>query len=454
MIQPKITINMKKLKLISLALSTALFASGLAVAQDKALLNTLVNKGVITQEEASQIAKESVVVRPAQNTVRSLTFQGRIQTQYEYIQVNETQSLNNAVPAAGRQRATNDFIMRRLFLGATADLGSGWSGVITADFAATSTGAGGRNYIVDAYVRKAVDVDYLRGRFDVGYRKVNFGQEENTGSANLLAVERSLATNYFTGNYNANGAGTQGRRLGFGNRGVGLFWDGTVPQVEGLGYGLAVTTNQNQTFQLQNAASNTLAFWANLLYRNQYEGLKYTVGVNYGYKPKGSFTGTTANPVAFRSAWGVNPYLQLEYDAALLRAEYLFADVENGQTTNPNSQGAAPQGANIFLAYTFDLGASGKLQPVFRYSYLQTNGRGIAVSDGIRNANNGVTAPYNSAYSLYGGFNWLILGNAVKLSAGLEYAEFSGFTAAQSALANQKPQADVLAVRAQLQLLF
>lgn len=434
----------KSLKCLSILLAGALLGSVAAQAQDKALLDTLVQKGLLTQQEAAQIAKESVVVKPAQRTTKSITFQGRIQTQYQFIQVDEKATTNNAVAAGGTQRATNDFIMRRLYLGATADLGNGWSGVLVADFAASGTGAGQRNYIDQAYIRKKTDWDFLQGNLDVGYKKVTFGQEENTSSASLLPIERSFATRYFAEGFN-------NRRLGFNSRHVGIFWTGTVPQVDGLGYGLALTTNQNQTFQIQNAASNTMSFWGNVNYRGSIEDFKYTVGTSYGYKPKGSYF---AGPTAVRSAWGLNPYIQLDYLAATLRAEYLLADVENGQTLNAGSQGATPQGMNVTVGYTFDIGEMGKLQPVFRYSYLQTNGRGISIGDGIRNASGGGGLIYDNASSYYVGANWMIMGNAVKLGAGVEYAEFKGFTAAQAPGANQDSKSDVLAVRMQLQLLF
>ena len=52
---------MKKI-VISLLVAGAAVAAN---AQDKALLETLVKKGMLTQQEAAQIAKESVAVTPA-----------------------------------------------------------------------------------------------------------------------------------------------------------------------------------------------------------------------------------------------------------------------------------------------------------------------------------------------------------------------------------------------------
>lgn len=431
------------IKLLSLLAAGAMISAGFAQAQDKALLDALVNKGVLTQQEAEQIAKETVVVKPAQSTTRSIAINGMVQAQYRWIQ-NDVKT-NPIALGTGKQRAVNDFTLRRLYLGATADLGNGWSGVINADFAATTTGAGGRNYIDKAFIRKAVDWDFLQGNLDVGYRKVNFGQEENTGAASLLAIERSIATNYFTGGPIGNL-----NDVNVGARYVGIFWDGTVPQVDGLSYSLAITNTQNQTFQVNNAVSNSIATWVGVAYTNNFDELGYSGGLNFGYLPKANVGAGLE-----RSIYVFNPYVELTYDAALLRAEYLMGRVENGQAPQAlpgtGSQSATPMGINATVAYTFDLDQMGAIQPVFRYSWLQTNGRGVQPSDVIPGANAVGTNPnFNYANAFYFGANWYLMGESVKVSAGYEYTQFNQ-TAVAPGVGNR---ANTNAIRAQLQLLF
>ena len=63
---------MKKI-IISLLVAGAAIAAN---AQDKALLETLVKKGMLTQQEAAQIAKDSVAVSPATKSTKSIKIFG------------------------------------------------------------------------------------------------------------------------------------------------------------------------------------------------------------------------------------------------------------------------------------------------------------------------------------------------------------------------------------------
>ena len=216
-------------KITSTVIGTLLMAAASVLnAQDKQTLDLLVSKGIITKEEAASVSKKSVAVAPKEKTTKSIKLIGRLQMQYENINVDETVGGVESSLAA-----KNDFIMRRMFLGAAADLGSGWSAELVADFARDGDG-----YIDKAVITKKVDWDSLQGKLGFGYRKINFGLEENTSSSKLLTIERSPATRYFTENAN-------GRRLGFGGRHTGVFWAGKIPQVKGLEYGLSVTNSYN-----------------------------------------------------------------------------------------------------------------------------------------------------------------------------------------------------------------
>lgn len=400
-------------------------------AQDKATLDLLVSKGVITKEEASKLSKGNVKIVAKDKNVKGIKITGRVQTQYENINVE-------GFGAAGTSHAVskNDFIMRRLFLGAEADLGSGWSGTVVADFGRSGDD---KNYLENAYITKAIDWELLHGKLDIGYKKVNFGFEENTSASKLLSVERSLATRYWT-------EGNNGRRLGFGARHTGIFWNGKIDEIEGLEYGAAVTSpyNDNPT-EIPSSADNTLAYWANVAYSGSIEeDISFKIGVNFGYSPD-----TTSTNVSGGSVWGLNPYVTANLYGFNIWGEFLISGIENGDITR--TEDATPMGVNVGIEYRFDIGEWGKIGPTVRYSWLDTDGRGVSVSDGIRNANN---APgYSSFYaaqSVYAGVNWYIMDDSVKFQLGYEWAQFNGTPSNKSA----SNFAESNTVRAQMQILF
>lgn len=107
-----------------------------------------------------------------------------------------------------------------------------------------------------------------------------------------------------------------------------------------------------------------------------------------------------------------------------------------------------PMGVNIAAEYKFDIGEFGKLAPAVRYSWIDTDGRGIKMSDGVRNANASTT--YNAGQSVYVGLNWYIMGNDLKFQIGYEWAQLNG-SANNRHLAQHS---DANAVRAQMQVLF
>ena len=78
-------------KLTNTILSAVLFLGAAAAvnAQDKTTLDLLVSKGVITRAEADKIGKSSVAITPKEKTTKSIKLIGRVQTQYENINVDE-----------------------------------------------------------------------------------------------------------------------------------------------------------------------------------------------------------------------------------------------------------------------------------------------------------------------------------------------------------------------------
>ncbi len=417
-------------KLTNTILSAVLLMGTAAAvnAQDKTTLDLLVSKGVITRAEADKIAKDSVAITPKEKTTKSIKLIGRVQTQYENINVDE---YSNGTSRS--MEAKNDFIMRRMFLGMDANLGSGWSALVIADLARSSDG-----YLEYAYITKKLDYEFLKGAADFGYKKITFAYEEYMSASKLLTVERSLATRYFS-------EGNNGRRLGFAGRHTGVYWSGKIDAIGGLEYGASVTNSYNNNpTSVPQGADNSLMYAANVSYSTKIDNFAIKAGVNFAYTNGMNVAGTAGT--SHQAVYGVNPYIAISAFGLDIWSDFLMAQVENGK--NGYSQDAMPMGVNVAAEYKFDIGEFGKLAPAVRYSWIDTDGRGIKMSDGIRNANASTT--YNAGQSVYIGLNWYIIGNDLKFQIGYEWAQLNGSASNRHAAQHS----DANAVRAQMQVLF
>ena len=404
-----------------------------ANAQDKATLDLLVSKGVITQGDADKVSKGGLIVQAKEKAVKKITFSGRIQEQFQWFDVDSS--------GADSPASKTGFQMRRLYLGVNAEMGNGFSGTFVADFA--KTGTNGADYIAEAFITKKVDMDYLSGALDLGYKKVQFGFEENTSSSRLMSIERSMATRYFV---ESQKSGTS-RNIGFGSRYAGAFWQGKVKQLDGLEYGVAVTNSQNYTIKPGSAgaatgeADNSLNFWGNVSYSGKIDAIAFKVGVNGGWGPSANIV-ATGN---YGGIFAVNPYAQVKWENLTVWGDFLFANVEKGK--NSGTETASPMGLNIGAEYLFDTDDLGKIGPTIRYSWLDTDGRGTRIGDGMSGAPN--AGDFNAAQSIFAGINWYIMGNNVKFQAGYEWAQYNGKVAATYA-----GYTDAHAMRIQVQVLF
>lgn len=447
--------NYKSLKVLSVLGGCLLLGSYSAHAQDKATLDLLVKKNVITQEEADTVAKSAAIpVTPKEAAVKKLTLEGMIQTQFDYLNTNDKAA------GAVQPPTTSQFSIRRAYIGALADLGNGWSGEILMDFAAGAqapaapqsgpNGTGNQQNFEKVVINKKFD-DYGTGT--AGFQKVQWDQEENTPSAQLLTIERSITTRYFDEAY---GGATTGR-LGFGNRHVGLYWAGTIPSVDGLYYGVAFTNGIQSVTNFGNsakgvAAYNEFAYWVNVGYASKYAGVAYKVGVNVGYAGDANSTPGAAG-VASQNNYmeGYNPYASVSYDDFTVAAEFLQSQVQNGRVNAAGvTSTVAPYGFNITPSYKIN----SQWELAAKYSYLDTSGRGTQINPVDRNAQNTfLTTAYNRAWEGYFGVNYYIIGTDLKISAGYEYDQFYQRQTVTGGNFNGS-RAIVQGFRTQIQLLF
>lgn len=431
---------MKKI-IISLLVAGAAIAAN---AQDKALLETLVKKGMLTQQEAAQIAKDSVTVSPASKSTKSIKIFGGGQGWYTWSQPSVRQP--NSI---GSQPQTSGFTLQYVKLGVEADVGAGWSGTIVTDF---GNGISGTNYLDKVIASKKFDLDYLNGRLDLGLRKVNMGYEQNMCDFGQLTIDRSVATYFFT-----RADGNDSVAKNFGSRTVGVFWEGNIAQVEGLYYSAAVTSSVSEGSENVLKASNSLSFWAATGFKKvaeiNGESISYDLGLNFGYAPQGSSTSINA-ATNTGSIWGINPYASINWRGLTAIGEFFFQQVEDYSATSVGTC-RSPFGANATVAYKMDMGEWGALEPVARFSFVASNGLGVTNATIAANGfSSGSGLSFDNAMTAYIGVNWYIT-NAVKTSLGYEYGYFyDNATEGQAAGAGENVRAYGNTIRAQVQVLF
>ncbi len=404
---------------------------------ERALLDALVDKGVLTPAERSEIAKEmSAPIVSHPEKAKSVKLSGRFQIQYESM---ETEGISG--PMKGLSTSGQTFLVRRMFLHAAAELGGGWSSLVSLDLARGDE----YHYLIDTYVQKKIDTDFLSGNLDLGYKKVYFLCEENMSSFRIYALEWSMVTSYWSGGYN-------NRRLGIGGRNVGVFWFGDVKQVKGLSYAFQITNayQDNPTGAEFDYLSshNDFNYWGNVAYAfSPLEGLNINLVLNLQYSPAANHN-MGVGP--YGSVMSINPYIKLKYGGLSMYAEYVASQVEYGARRGNSYVDASPYGVNFSVEYLFDIGEWGKIGPVFRYSWLDTGGRGVAPSDGNRHAENLPNDQlYNNGQSFYAGLTWQI-SEGVVFRAGYQINQYSGTPENRDA----NHCANSSSVRAQMQVWF
>lgn len=408
----------------------ALFAAtaGPALAQDNsALIDMLARKGIITDQEAedlrADLSKENTAaaVSTAKGSfLDKVTLTGRLQVQYAGLSTDIDGTDND--PAS-----TNHFFIRRARIGVRANFSQNFSGYINWDL-------GGAFFDAAQITWKYSDTFSVDG----GLRKAPIGFEEFiTSSGALRAIERSGVTRYFVESNN-------GRRLGAGKYRLGVWAVGGNAK-KGLSYQLAVTNPEQTATSADavgtgNASNNGQAYWAHAAYRGTFTDGAYMVGASAGLLPRQG--GRT--PALAGSTKADLSVLNLMTEVTMAKnftvaAEYYWGQVENG---TGNGQTVDPWGYYIMPSY--------KLSPaweiVARYGYVDSDGRGINLSDSVRSAPSGGTM--NKLTEMYFGGTWYLRGNDVKLSAGYVWGQ------TEETVSGAPAEATTNGVRTQFQINF
>ena len=316
--------------------------------------------------------------------------------------------------SAGRSDSSS-FLARRVFLQADADLGGGWKAQFGVDLARSQA----NSFLIDNYVAKSIEGEYVDGTLYLGYMKPQFIYEEVMPSFNLNAIERSPATMFWSGAASAT-------RMGVGNRYAGVRWNGNVRQIPGLAYVLSVTNSYQLSPEDGRGPSsklidNSLAYWFSASYslKGKEDPWKLKIGAYTMYS-------SSANRDNNSAIYSVNPYVAGSWGDLSFWAEYIGSVVADGRMSAEGTrEQCSPYGVNFCAEYLFDAGDFGKAGPVFRYCWLDTGGRGIRISDAVRHAPN-VGGSYGTVQDFYAGVNWYLRGNDLKIQFGYEYSQFSG----------------------------
>ncbi|MDR2512945.1 MAG: OprO/OprP family phosphate-selective porin [Puniceicoccales bacterium] len=376
-------------------------------AQDSGpLLDALARKGVFTDQEAEELRVELSAENNASlfasiakgKATQFLSFSGRLQTQYAGIDTNAT-----------GVSSTNHLFLRRVYIGMDATLSKNFSASFNYDFAGKS--------FDKAFLSWSATAGSQEFSIDAGLRKVNFGHEENLSSGSLDAIERSGATRYFAEDNN-------GRRLGAASYRIGVFFDGNKNaasgKTTGIFYGAAITNPErvSDVTSIGDKVTNTFAFWGNVGYSGKVSSVSFLLGAGFGYLPgQGGVTGSNVTTEKDSLAVG-SLYGSLKAGDFTLKAELLLGSSENDKIINTGAGGAiirqntSPWGFWVQPSYKI----TENLELVARYSYLDSDLRGVKVSDGVRSAPASLTA--NTLHEYYAGLNYYFLGNDVKFQLG------------------------------------
>jgi phosphate-selective porin len=396
------------------ALSAALLGSTSFAASNDALLDLLVQKGVLTESEASAVAAELKAEQPTFVTakgkaVTDLKLTGRLQLQYDNIDGDTDDS------------AQDGFYFRRIRLGAEAKFFGDYYGQLSLDVGGDSDS--------DLDLDKAViGWKYASfANFEGGYTKVPFGLYETTSSARIKTVERSIANRYFV----------EGDGLAFGGRHTGLFAEGDFGS--GFSYSAAVTSSGPSNDRDDDVIDdrNSLSYFGRLRWESSETDIgQLMVGVDAGLSTDGAGNvGKGGAGDGDVMAYGIHANYSLsDFN---LSGEALFGTTDNVTATGGDEDAF---GFTVIPSYKIN----DKWEVVGSYSYIETDGGNFLDADDLVRRSN-VSGDYEKGESFYTDFNYFIKGNDLKLTGGYEFSTF------EDSAGNE---VDIDAFRVRLQALF
>ncbi len=397
-------------------------AAALASDSEARLLDTLVERGVLSQEESLEIKKSNAAapeISPSAPETRIRLF-NFIHARYQY---------SKQTYSSGESFEKSGFAVRRLIPVVLADVSRNSKIQVSLFFPS-------RAPLNASHYEYNVDTEYLSGKFWLGYETAFFCMEEPESGTRIMTPDRSILNMYFGGGdhgfYGGNST-SYSTPLAFSGYHTGVFWNGNLAKNKSVIYRFAVTNSKAEKVGF--GGDNGYAFWTALGIDKADGTNRLRLGVNGGYSTRvvsAVSEASVPSPVAdFGDAWGVNPYLLLRRGAFSLDAEFMAVALQYGSSTDPerahystSSKQAAPWGFYVLAAYKFDIPPFGQFEPVFRYLHLDTDGRGVTEGAVLyRTENRG--GLFDKIDAFYAGVNWYVLGNNLKYTFCVEYADFN-----------------------------
>lgn len=323
-------------------------------------------------------------VRPAGSFVQDIRIRGRVQTQFGYSDVSNDEGSSDY----------STFEVRRARIGLRGNFENNFRAQVEANIVPGSTFS----------VRSATVQwrEHKPAYILVGYDKPLSSLEENTSSASILTVERSLVSNTIAAPGPTTGVLLQG-------------------DLGTLYYGLGVFTGQGNT----NTANADVEYMFNARVGVKLDGL---LGEGSKFKIQGSFltSDDTKSSLSYEEVMILSTHFaQGGFD---LRAEYMLGDNDGEETSG------------FYIMPSIML--SDKLQGVVRYEMSESDkSTGLraasryvrrAESLGVRELEDGSKVDPQRGdehWALYLGLNYYLNGNGNKLMFGVEFAELDNTAA-------------------------
>ncbi len=411
---------------------------------DSLILDSLLKRGIITEEESQYLKKSSVTTVEYPKRAEKVKL-----IQFWHIRYHHFVQKYDDSPSYTKDK----FAFRRLVPVVIANFSD--STRIMASLCLPTS-----KVINTVRLEHNIETDYLRGTAWFAQDAVFFCMEEPESGMRLMTPDRSIINMYFGGADDECWSGQTkafASNVPFSGYHTGLYWLGKFLENESLVYRIqVVNSNHDKTSFFEN---NGIACFASIGVDKKEDDIHLRCGINGGYSSKvvGAIDTLVlpSRTVDFGDCFGINPYFWLKYEAITFNTEFVATHIKYGKTRNDEislfttkSPDATPWGLYALFGYKFDIKPFGEIEPIFRYTYLNSDGRGIYESGVLfmADSNGGL---YNTVQSFYGGVNWYVLGNSIKYQLGMEYAQFR-----DAPYKNNNRKSDVLVFTLQLQLVF
>ncbi len=390
--------------IIFIAKAMFFYAHAQDLYDQKYLLNTLVERGILTEQDALQTRKnmaENSDITTQKSLVKKFNLGFYTQFRYQFSHQKATEG------NIEKTRTADGEAVRRVIFLYNAHFNDTSNMIVVLNLVEPSP-------FDSFYFKKDVDSSVFKGAIHFGVMKPDFNMEY-TAAAKLKVPERSIVNSFWGGKdvgYDDYYHESKPNQCLAGNH-LGIYWKGYMPFDERIIYGLSITNAKN-AYWYKLEQNLELAYWWNIGYAVKNDKHDFQTGLNFGYSPNVSSAYNPKTHTAIKcECIGAVAYFIYQGQQLFLQGEFSLTTSEHGKTMSDEhavytteSGSATPYGAFLIAGYAFDLGSFGIFEPVCRYSYIYTDGAGISENNVIYSIKKSLNGYYNKVHSYYIGFNW------------------------------------------------